>query len=242
MLVGLHITAGAPGLLSFWVPVLARKGGADHKLWGKVFTFAMLFTATMAMAMSSLTLLAPAETHPHLANHPEFSDPELIRNIFGWMMLYLAILTLNLAWYGWRCIANKADHLANRGGFNLFLQAVLLLAAANCAWQGWRAELWMMIGISMIGFATVVTNLWFILNNNPGRLDWLLEHIKGIVGVGISVYTAFFAFGAVRIAPWLALNPVLWSLPLLVGLGLILYHREAVSRPLRRAARARAAE
>ena len=44
------------------------------------------------------------------------------------------------------------------------------------------------------------------------------------VGTGISVYTAFFAFGAVRIAPDVALNPILWAVPLLVGLAIIGYH------------------
>jgi len=44
------------------------------------------------------------------------------------------------------------------------------------------------------------------------------------VGAGISVYTAFMAFGAVRLAPQLALNPIYWSIPLSIGLSIILYH------------------
>lgn len=241
VLIGLHISAGAPGLVSFWLPVAAKKGGARHRFWGRIFTVAMLFTATVAMAMASLSVLVPAETHPHLSEHPQFSDPNLIRGIFGWMMLYLAILTINLAWYGWSCIRNRQDHTKNCAPLNLLLQAVLFIAALNCAWQGWRIGQLMMVGISFVGFATVATNLWFMLNARPGPVDWLLEHIKGIVGTGISVYTAFFAFGAVRFAPWLALNPLLWALPLIVGLGLILYHRHKASAPLRRP-RAAAAE
>ncbi|MEO0613486.1 MAG: hypothetical protein AAFY83_09245, partial [Pseudomonadota bacterium] len=52
--------------------------------------------------------------------------------------------------------------------------------------------------------------------------------IKALVGTGISVYTAFFAFGAVRYVPQLALNPVLWAVPLVTGLALILYHQYKV--------------
>lgn len=232
-LIALHILAGAPGLLTFWFPVLAKKGSGRHVFWGRVFTIAMIFTASVAAAMAITTLIAPMTTHPQLLTHPEFSNPALVRGIFGWMMLYLAILTINLAWYGWRCILNKRDHAANRHWFNLSLQGVLFIASINCAVQGLRIDQLMMVGISFIGFATVATNLFFILKKAPGPMDWLLEHIKGIVGTGISVYTAFFAFGAVRFVPELALEPALWAVPLIVGLGLILYHQYKVKGGLR---------
>ena len=115
----------------------------------------------------------------------------------------------------------------------MVLQAVLMISAANCAIQGVIIGQPMMIGISFVGFATVATNLWFILKEKPGPAAWLLEHIKGIVGTGISVYTAFFAFGAVRIMPELALTPALWSVPLITGLAMIIYHQRAVARRLR---------
>ena len=64
----------------------------------------------------------------------------------------------------------------------------------------------------------------------PGPVYWLKEHIKAHVGAGISVYTAFFAFGAVRMFPELALTPALWSVPLITGISLILWHWRSVDR------------
>ncbi|MEL6957275.1 MAG: hypothetical protein AAFO88_11600, partial [Pseudomonadota bacterium] len=64
----------------------------------------------------------------------------------------------------------------------------------------------------------------------PDPIEWLAEHIKALIGAGISVYTAFFAFGAVRLLPEAALTPALWATPLTIGLGLILYHRRAIYR------------
>ena len=234
LLIAFHIIAGAPGLISFWIPVAAKKGGARHRFWGRVFATAMLAAGGFATLMATMTILAPIETHPHLVDHPEFSDPALIRGIFGYMMLYLAILTINLAWYGWSCVLNRADHARNRAPLNMALQAVLFAASANCFVQGLRIGQPMMIGISFVGFATVGTNLFFMLKANPGPVDWLLEHIKGIVGTGISVYTAFFAFGAVRLLPEAALTPALWSAPLVTGLALIIYHQRSVTRRFRR--------
>ncbi|MEL7201089.1 MAG: hypothetical protein AAGK25_05745 [Pseudomonadota bacterium] len=223
-----HITTGAPGLISFWVPVLSRKGSRNHKFWGKAFTVMMLITGSIAAAMASMTLAFPVTTHPQLLSHPEFSDPALIRGIFGWMMLYLAILTINLAWYGWLAVRNKRDHAANMAWHNVGLQIILSIASVNCAVQGLIIGQWMMVGISFVGFATVGTNLWFMLNRKPTPRTWLLEHIKALIGTGISVYTAFFAFGAVRYIPQLALNPVLWAVPLITGLALIVYHQYKV--------------
>ncbi|MBI1253822.1 MAG: hypothetical protein GC196_05690 [Hyphomonas sp.] len=235
LLIAAHIITGAPGLAGFWVPISARKGGRLHQLSGQVFVGLMLATASFAAMMATLTLLEPLATHPKLASHEIFGRPEIIRGIFGWMMLFLAILTINLAWYGRACILNRTDHARHRSPLNIALQVVLTAAALNCAVQGILIGQWMMVGISAVGFATVGTNLWFMLRARTQPLEWLTEHIKALVGTGISVYTAFLAFGAVRYVPELALSPLLWSIPLIVGVSLILYHQRAATAPLRRA-------
>ena len=214
-----HILVGTVGLVAFWVPVIGRKGALRHRNWGEIFARSMLGVGTLAIGISTTTLLDPVGTHPHMTFAPEF-----IAGVFGWMMLYLAILTINLTWYGMACVKNKRDHAANRAWPNLLLQVVLLAAAVNCAVRGVMLVEPLMIGISTIGFATVFTNCWFIFSAKPGRNAWLRQHLKGLVGAGISVYTAFFAFGAVRMAPELALSPVLWAAPCIIGLSIIFYH------------------
>ena len=228
ILVAMHIVTGTVGLVSFWIPVAGRKGGVNHTRFGLLFTRALLATGVVACLIAVTTLIDPVATHPHLMSHPDFSDPALIAGIFGWMMLYLATLTVNLAWHGLLCIQDRKDTGANRAWHNLVLQVLLLIAAANCAWQGWLIQQWMMVGISFVGFATVATNVWYIAKPHRTPAHRLKEHIKSLVGAGISVYTAFFAFGAVRLIPELALTPALWSVPLITGLGLIIYHQRAV--------------
>lgn len=231
-----HIVFGAVGLVLFWVPVAGKKGGWLHVRAGRIFTTCMMVTGVLATLISLTTLYDPVGTHPHLMTHPDFGDAVTIRAIFGWLMIYLAILTINLTWYGWLCVQNKANRKANRTPFNLVLQGALLVAALNCAYHGVIDGQVLMIGISTIGFATVATNLWFLFKPKVAPKDWLLEHIKGLVGTGISVYTAFFAFGAVRFLPEAALTPALWSVPLVVGISLILYHWHRVKNPKRRSA------
>ena len=88
LLIAVHVAAGSIGLLSFWVPIIGRKGGAAHRRWGLIFTRCMLVTGGAAVLISLCTLIDPVGTHPHLTQ-----DPAWIRAIFGVMMLGLAILT-----------------------------------------------------------------------------------------------------------------------------------------------------
>jgi hypothetical protein len=225
ILIGAHILFGAIGLIAFWVPVVARKGGDAHRKAGKVFAISMLLTGTIATGMSTLTILWPVETHPHLTQ-----DPEWIRAIFGWTMLCLAALTVNLAWYGWLCVCNQRHHERNRAWHNVTLQVLLLAAAVAVGYEGLATQQPLMYGVTALGIATVATNLRFMLDRSPPANLWLKEHVKAIVGAGISVYTAFLAFGAVRTFPALALNPLLWAVPLIVGLSLILVHQRRIDR------------
>ncbi|MEM9734627.1 MAG: hypothetical protein AAF903_14240 [Pseudomonadota bacterium] len=229
ILVALHIITGSVGLLAFWVPVMGQKGGSRHVRVGKAFVLSMLSTGFIAMGIATTTLLWPLETHPAL------DDIGLVRGIFGWMMLYLAVLTVNLAWYGWQAGFHKRNHRKQWEWRNLSLQVLVTLAAANCLYQGYVLEGWptervLMMGISFVGFATVITNMNYLLRAKPGIADWQLEHIKALVGAGISVYTAFLAFGAVRLMPSMALNPLLWAVPLVTGVSIIVYQQQRVKR------------
>ncbi len=223
-LVAAHIVTGAVGLLAFWGPVTARKGGTLHVRVGRVFTVSMLATGAIATGIATTTLLSPLETHP------TFEDAALVRGIFGWMMLYLAILTVSLAVHGWLTVIHKQDRTKVRDPRNVALQILVIIAAANCFVQGLLIHQVLMMGIAVVGVASGLTNLYHLYRRAPGRIDWLLEHIKALVGAGISVYTAFLAFGAVRLAPSLALNPGYWAIPLTIGVALIIYHQQKVIR------------
>ncbi len=218
-----HVTTGAVGLVLFWVPVIGRKGGVNHRKFGKVFSYLMLVTASMAIGMGTCTILAPLETHPHLSRPAEW-----VRGIFGWMMLYLAILTISLVWHGLATVRNKRRHLSNREWPNVALNVLVMIAALQCAYRGWLLDEALMMGIAVVGVASGITNLWFIFRDAPSRHGYQLEHVKAAVGAGISVYTAFMAFGFVRFMPSNALNPKMWSIPLVVGLALIIYHQTRI--------------
>ena len=228
--VAAHIATGAIGLVLFWVPVIGRKGGATHRRTGRVFARCILATGCAAIGMSLCTLSDPLGTHPALA------DPVLVRGLFGWMMLYLATLTISLGWHGLMTIRNKADHAANRHWACVALQLAAIATALNCAAQGARIGQPLMMGIAVVGVASGVTNLVFIYTARPAPMAYLREHVKALVGAGISVYTAFMTFGLARLLPSHAFNPSLWAIPIVIGVSLIVYHQQRIrSRVMARA-------
>jgi uncharacterized membrane protein len=218
-----HIACGAVGLVLFWIPTLGRKGSQTHRKIGHWYARLMLVTASMAIGMSITTLLSPIETHPRQVAlaWPQYR----IEGIFGWMMLYLAILTIHLVWHGVVSVRNKKNHAANRHWANVSLNGLTIVAALYCAYRGWLIDEGLMEAFSIVGVASGLTNLWFIYSAEPSRIMYQLEHVKAIVGSGISVYTAFMAFGFVRLNPGHALNPKMWAIPLAVGLVIIIYHQ-----------------
>ena len=233
-LVVAHIATGTAGLITLWVPVVGRKGTENHRKWGKIFAWSLIATGTIAIGISACTLVAPLETHPGVGA-PLAGNADLIRGVFGWMMLYLAIMTITLAWYGLLCIRFRRTHERHRNWLNVTLQCATFLAAAHCAWQGYLLGQVLMMGIAVVGLAAGVLNLKFIFTPSPLPREWLIQHSRGLVGAGISVYTAFLAFGAVNLLPAYALNPALWALPTVLGVSYLLYHQFRIERTRQRA-------
>lgn len=230
-----HIVSGATAALAFWVPVIGRKGGASHRRWGKVFAVALLCTGGLALAMSLLSLLDPMGTHPRLVGR---FDESFVRGFFGHLMLCASTLTINLVWYGWRLVRHRGRQALNRTPAMYAWQWIVIGTSVNCAVQGWLMGEKLLIGLAVVGMATALTNLHYLAKDQPSREEWLKEHVKALVGGGISVYTAFMAFGSVRAFPELALHPVMWAIPLTVGLAIIIWHRLAIDRAARQRRRA----
>ena len=215
LLLAAHIGAGIVALSSFWGAVVTAKGGNAHRRWGRVFAGAIYLAGTMALGMGTLSLFWP------LAMHPGLTDAALYRGLFGWMMVYLALLTMSMTRYGLTMVANKRNHAANRHWSMVSLQLLVLAAAINCAWHGIVLSQPLMIAVSIIGFGTTLTYLWYMFRPNPDRGDYIPEHLKAMVATGIAAYTAFLSVGLIEMFPEHAFNPLVWAVPTVIGVGII---------------------
>jgi len=228
LLVLVHILTGSVGLISMWVPVLSAKASANHRFWGRIFIYSMLVTGTIAVGISVCSLAAP------LATHTFSQDAALMRGLFGWMMMYLGWLTVALAWHSFVTVRHKQRHERIATPSNFAVQVLMGLAAVNCALRGALLDQPIMIGVAIPGLAAALINLWYLLRPLDLPDEWLVQHFRCGIGAGISVYTAFFAFGAVNWFPALAFNPVLWAIPTVLGVGFMIRHQWAIFRQRQR--------
>jgi hypothetical protein len=217
LVLAVHVGAGVAALASFWGAVATRKGGPAHRRWGSIFTTAIYAACGMALAMGLLSLRWP------LAMHKGLTDEALYRGLFGWMMLYLGLLTASMTRYGLMMVANKRDHPANRHWTMVALQIAVLVAAVNCAVHGVMLEQPLMIGVSIIGFGTTLTYLWYMFRPSVAPRDYIPEHLKAMVATGIAAYTAFLSVGLVEMFPAHAFNPIIWAIPTVIGMAIIIW-------------------
>jgi hypothetical protein len=216
-LVVLHVIAGATGIIAFWVPVASRKGGTAHRTWGKVATRALMVGGALAIAMALLSLYGSD------VRLPMIRDRALFDGLFGWMMLYLGMLTICFADYG-RAVAEYRERRTRlRGARHQFVFGAVILAAINCGLYGFNIGQPLMVLVAAIGLIAVATQQAYIWRPIVPRGAYVAEHFRALLGMGISAYTAFLSVGLIRLIPDHVFNPVIWAVPSIVGVGLIAY-------------------
>jgi hypothetical protein len=221
-----HVIAGTIALISFWAPVFTRKGSAAHVRWGRVFVISIYCAASLATAMGVFNLTVTSDRHPVL------QDRALFAGLFGWMMIYLSLLSILFVRYGVGVVKNKRNHNANRSPANLIVIGIVVAAALRCGVAGVMLGQPLMVALALLGGIASATFLRASLRPAPTPIAYQAEHLKAMLGAGISAYTAFLSVGLLRIMPEHVFNPIVWSVPSVVGVMLIIHN----FRMLRRAA------
>jgi hypothetical protein len=218
LFLAVHIGAGVVALVTFWGAVATCKGAVSHRRWGRMFSLAVYVASIQALGMGALSVVWP------LAMHPQLTDERLYRGLFGWMMIYLGVLAISMTRYGLQMIVNKSDHPNNRHWTMVGLQLAVLVTGLNCFIHGLILGQPLMIGISLIGFGTTSTYLYYMFKPEVGARDYIPEHLKAMVACGIAAYTAFLSVGLVDMFPEHAFNPALWAVPTVIGMAIIIHH------------------
>ena len=217
-LVALHVATGVVGLTAFWGPIVTRKGSARHRKWGKATCYGFLGAGALAIAMALLSLYGPER------RHPEIIDRALFDGLFGWMMLYLGALTIGFVDYGLAVIRHSRDRVALRRLRYQAVIAAVVLSGAWCGTYGLQVGHPLMVLVAFIGItAMAIQQLYIWRRVDPPRQNYVGEHFRALIGMGISAYTAFMSVGLIRLVPEHVFNPAIWAGPSVVGVSLILF-------------------
>jgi hypothetical protein len=229
-LVVAHVVTGAVGLTAFWGPVATKKGAARHRKWGRTACYGFIGAGALAIAMALLSLYGPEY------RHPEITDRALFDGLFGWMMLYLGVLTIGFVDYGLAVIRHSRDRRALRSLRYQSVIAAVIVSGAWCGFYGYKVGHPLMMLVAFIGIVAMLIQQRYIwrsddpprqtpaLKQRSGRAnEYVGEHFRALIGMGISAYTAFMSVGLIRLVPEHVFNPAIWAGPSVVGVSLILY-------------------
>ncbi|WP_298463897.1 hypothetical protein [uncultured Erythrobacter sp.] len=225
-----HVIAGATGLIAFWVPIATRKGAKAHRKWGRIACYGFIVAGALAVAMALLSLYGPEERIPSV------TDRELFDGLFGWMMLYLGLLTMGFADYGLAVVKHGRERRALRTPRYQIVMASVIVSALWCGYYGFGIGEPLMMAVAALGVVAMTLQLAFVWRKDVERTAYIGEHFRALVGMGISAYTAFMAVGLIRWVPEEVFNPVVWAGPSVIGVALIIYFTLQTNR--KRAARA----
>jgi hypothetical protein len=217
-LVVAHVITGAVGLTAFWGPIVTRKGAANHRKWGKATCYGFLGAGALAIAMALLSLYGAEQ------RHPEVTDRALFAGLFGWMMLYLGILTIGFVDYGLAVVRHSRDRQALRSLRYQAVIAAVVVSGAYCGFYGYTVGHPLMMLVAFIGIAAMAIQQRYIWRaSEPARATYIGEHFRALIGMGISAYTAFLSVGLIRLVPEQVFNPAIWAGPSVIGVSLILW-------------------
>lgn len=217
-LVVAHVITGAVGLTAFWGPIATRKGAANHRKWGRAACYGFLGAGALAIAMALLSLYGPEH------RHPEVIDRVLYEGLFGWMMLYLGVLTIGFVDYGLAVVKHSRNRLALRSLRYQAMIAAVIASGAWCGYFGWRVGHSLMMLVAFIGIVAMLIQQRYIWRaDDPARGTHIGEHFRALIGMGISAYTAFLSVGLIRMVPEHVFNPAIWAGPSVIGVSLILW-------------------
>ena len=223
-----HVITGLVGLTAFWGPIVTRKGAARHRKWGKAACYGFLGAGSLAIAMALISLYGPEH------RHPEITDRALFDGLFGWMMLYLGVLTIGFVDYGLAVVRHARDRRAMRSLRYQGVIAAVVISGAWCGFYGYGVGHPLMMLVAFIGIvAMAIQQAYIWRREDPARGTHVGEHFRALIGMGISAYTAFLSVGLIRLVPEEVFNPAIWAGPSVIGVGLIIYFTVKGKRPAR---------
>ena len=218
----LHVIAGMIGLVAFWIPIATKKGAKKHRKGGNWALGGFIGAGFLAVVMAIYSLI-------DTSRHPEIEDRVLYEGLFGWMMLYLGILTMGFADYGLAVIRHRTERAALRRPRYQLVMLAVVVSGAWCGIFGYRVGDPLMVLVAVIGLISMVMQQVFVFREHvpglgtPSPTAYVGEHFRALIGMGISAYTAFLSVGLIRLVPEEVFNPLIWAGPSVIGVSLIIY-------------------
>ncbi|MDN5203971.1 DUF2306 domain-containing protein [Fulvivirgaceae bacterium BMA10] len=205
----LHIAAGMIALAVAPIAMVTKKGGKQHRLWGKVYFWGMTIVTITALVMSIYKFIP--------------------------FLLMIAIFSYYSIVSGYRTLYHKKLH-KGEGVKLIDWFALVITAIFNVAFVLWGISMvlnssdgffaYLAIGFGIGGLSLVISNLRSFIKPPKEKNAWLFNHIGGMIGGYIATLTAFSAT-VLNFLPgiWAWIWPSIIGIPL-INFWIIYYKRK----------------
>ena len=236
-LVTVHIAVGSAVLVLFWIPAFAKKGSPLHVRIGRIYVISMYVVVVTAFIASLIVLADPIGIRRPGQTLDTATTAHLAARIrlFSLFLLMLSVLVFASLRHGICALRERHEPGTLRRSGHRALLGVLGALALVVGFLGIRNGAMLLIIFSGISLAGAIGMFRDTRVENPDRRAQLIAHLNGLIGSGIGVYTAFFAFGGSRLLGEILTGDwqvVPWLLPAIIGMFAI----SRLERPYRRSA------
>lgn len=222
VLVWLHIAFGAVALVLFWVPALARKGGALHVTAGRCYKHVMYTVAVTAFAASVIVLADPICIRRPGEVLPAAEAERLagLYRMFSLFLLMLSVLVFSSVRHGLLALRERREPGLLKSPLHRGLIGSLALLAITVGFLGIRQGQVLLVVFGALGLSAAWSMFRDSRLERPTHRQLVVAHLGGLIGSGIGAYTAFFAFGGARLlgdllpGQW---QVIPWVLPAIIG-------------------------
>ncbi len=224
----LHAAAGVVGLLVFWLPVVFRKGGVDHRRYGQIFAKAMYAAGFTGLLMATSWLVAPWTFRPSLASVAAEDLPARLQQLrlMGYFLAMLGLLLITNVRHGVLVLRARDDRALLRRPGHVALLLLLIATGAGALWLGFAYQRLLLQIFSVVVLGNGIGMLVYSFKARLTRMEWWTEHAGNLLGAGVAAHTAFLVFGANRfMSDWIPAGYQIlpWILPSLIGVPAALW-------------------
>ncbi|REL25560.1 hypothetical protein DXX93_02685 [Thalassotalea euphylliae] len=222
VLLFIHVAIGTVSLITFWLPVISQKGGKLHKKSGKWFEYGMLAVAVTGIAITVMTLADPIAIKDPQAKLSGEEVTKLIwwTEMFAWFLLMLSLLVWNSTRHSILVLKCRDNRQILRQWPHLLPIIAMALISPYVGYLGTKYNFVLLQVFSVLCLANVYQLLRYTFKPNLQPREWLIQHLRHIIGAGIGAYTAFFAFGGRQLLASVVSGQwqiVFWVLPGVIG-------------------------
>ncbi len=164
----IHIGAGITGFFVAPVAMFTKKGGAQHRRWGKIYYWAMIVTTVISVVLAA-------------ANGNAF--------LFG-----IGVFSFHVTFQGRRVLLRKRpDRGQVATPIDWIFSVLSFLAGASLIVYGLWNQRILAIIFGAIFTAVMMSDLYKLFRPSKERAAWFFNHISGMTTSYITALTAFSA-------------------------------------------------